>query len=427
MLHNPRRVLRAATHGRSVWERTIPDTPKQGIELYVRSTQLDLGRIPAANDLPDPTAPGQLVKFWRGPDIKLDTPNAMGQYQVPLTGTIDFHQFVDTLTDDFQNVATHATANIITRVFVQVHNRGVLQADNVRVMLLLANASAGLPALPSGYEVNVRNGMPINNANWRTVGIETLSDVRVGFPKIAAFNLPSSFLPPPANLAGNQHQCVLALVHHADDQFTNTQTHVDTLSQEDRKAAHKNLTVVQFIGTLPPPMPVFLAFRIHNADVEKQLHSGLLIHLFGYPGRVRLLLPKLEIDGLLEGMIEGMRIIDIEDDVRKWADQYITAIKRSYRRRRRFHWLWSRQRIEDVSRALESGVLLQAEDNKRLEIHGILMQPDSYHTLFLAFDRPEDAMPGESYEVEIQQIDEKRRAVLGGLSARVELVPKPEQ
>jgi hypothetical protein len=70
-------------------------------------------------------------------------------------------------------------------------------------MLLLANASAGLPALPVGFDVNVRNGLPITTAAWRTVGFATLTDVRVGFPKIAAFDLASNLLPPPANLAGN--------------------------------------------------------------------------------------------------------------------------------------------------------------------------------------------------------------------------------
>ncbi len=250
-LHDPRRLLRAATHGRGVYERTLPDTSQQGVELYTRSTQLDQGRFPAVNDLPDPTASGQTVKLGRGPDIKLDTPDATGQYQFLLTGTIDFLQFVDTLNDDFQNVATHATANILTRVYVQVHNRGVTPANNVRVMLLLANASAGLPPLPAGFDVNVRNGLPITTPDWHTVGFDTLNDVRVGFPKIAAFSLPSSMLPPPANLVGNQHQCVLALVHHADDQFTNTLTNVDILSSGDRKAAHKDLTVVQSAGTLP--------------------------------------------------------------------------------------------------------------------------------------------------------------------------------
>ena len=250
-LHGPRRLLRAATYGRGVYERTLTNTDSPGIELYIRSTQLDQGRFPAVNGQPDPTALGQTVEFGRGPDIKLDTPDATGQYQFPPTDTINFLQFVDTLSDDFEHVATHATANILTRVYVQVHNRGVTPANNVRVMLLLTNSSAGLPPLPAGFDVNVRNGLPINTADWRTVGFDTLNDVRVGFPKIAAFSLPSSMLPPPANLVGNQHQCVLALVHHADDQFSNTLTNVDILSSGDRKAAHKDLTVVQFAGTLP--------------------------------------------------------------------------------------------------------------------------------------------------------------------------------
>ena len=138
-------------------------------------------------------------------------------------------------------------------MYVQVHNRGVVPADGVRVMLLLANASAGLPALPAGYETNVQTGTPINTANWQTVGIETLNDVRVGAPKIAAFNLTSEKLPPPANLAGNNHHCVLALVHHEEDPYTSSETHTDTNSKDERKAAHKNLTVVQFTGTVPAP------------------------------------------------------------------------------------------------------------------------------------------------------------------------------
>jgi hypothetical protein len=285
-LHDPRRLLRASTHGRGVYERTLDAGPKQGVELYVRDTQLDQGRFTTINWLPDPTDMSEVVRHWRGPDIKLDTPDALGNYQFPLTGTINFLQFVDDLTDDFQNVATHATATITTRVYVQVHNRGVIPADNVRVMLLLANASAGLPSLPAGYESNVQSGTAISTANWETVGIVTLDDVRVGAPKIAAFNLTSDMLPPPANLAGNNHHCVLALVHHASDTYTSTETHTDTNSKQERKATHKNLTVVQFTGTLPSPPPLAFAFRINNARLTERLLTNLLLKLYGYPGRV---------------------------------------------------------------------------------------------------------------------------------------------
>ena len=183
-----RRLIRASTHGRGVFERTLDSVAKQGIELYVRDTQLDQGRFTTIDNLPDPTNQGTLVKHWRGPDIKLDTPDINGQYQFPFTGTtINFLDFVDTLTDDFQNVATHTTENIITRVYVQVHNRGVIPANSVRVMLLIANASAGLPALPTGFDLNVRAGIALSNSNWNTVGIVTLNDIRVGLPKIADF------------------------------------------------------------------------------------------------------------------------------------------------------------------------------------------------------------------------------------------------
>src|SRR4029453_19351261 len=114
------------------------------------------------------TQQGETVRHWRGPDIKIDTPDAMGNYQFPIAPgtTISFEQFTNQLTDDFQNVATHATAMIISRVYVQVHNRGVTPADDVRVMALLANASAGLPNLPAGFATNVQNATPINTANW---------------------------------------------------------------------------------------------------------------------------------------------------------------------------------------------------------------------------------------------------------------------
>jgi hypothetical protein len=423
LLHNPRRLLRVATHGRGVWERTLLDTPTQGVELYVRSTQLDQGRRPAINGLPDPTAQGQSVYFWRGPDIKLDTPDARGQYQFPLTDTIDFLQFVDTLTDDFQNVATHATTNIITRVYVQVHNRGVLPANNVRVMLLFANASMGLPPLPPGFDVNVRNGVPINTANWRTIGFDTLNDVRVGFPKIAAFSLPSSMLPPPANLAGNQHQCVLALVHHANDQFTNTETIVDTLSSGDRKAAHKNLTVVQFTGTLPPARPVVMPVRMHNSNTQEKLLAGLTIYLNDYPGRVRLLIPRIKTDGNLEKLIDGMFFSKDSKDIALWAKHHIKEIEHNQKGKQPYDKVWSKQRIEDIKKAIGSSIILEAKDKKHISLNHIVMEADTYHTFFMVFDRPEKVKTGKFYNIQLQQVDLEHDSIIGGLDARIELVP----
>ncbi len=425
-LNAPRRLLRAATHGRSVYERTLDTAPKPGVELYIRDTQLDQGRFATINGLPDPTQQGQTVVHYRGPDIKLDTPDVNGQYQFPLTGTIDFLAFDDTLTDDFQNVATHATATITTRVYVQVHNRGVTPADNVQVMLLLANASAGLPPLPPGYAVNVQSGTPITTPAWRTVGFATLNDLRPGAPKIAAFNLTSNLLPPPANLAGNQHHCVLALVHHPADQFAATQTVTDWLSIGERKAAHKNLTVVQFTGTLPEPPPLVLPLWINNARLEEPLLTKLSVLLRGYPGRVRVYLPRLQTDGDIGHLLEGGRRTEDDGAFASWARKHIRMIEENLSSDRPFDPEWSKQRIVDIRLAMESELVIEAEERQILALDRIVMEPNQHHVVFLMFNRPAHGREGQYFNIDVQQLDcAKDNELIGGTTARVELVPEP--
>lgn len=423
-IHAGRRMLRAATHGRGVFEWTLDPAAKQGVELYIRDTQLDLGRFATANFLPDPVNQGQTVRHWRGPDIKLDTPDSSGQYQFPLTGQIDFYDFVDTLSDDFQNVATHETASIATRVYVQVHNRGVVPANGVRVMCLLSNASAGLPALPAGYHTNLQNGTPINTADWTTLGFATLDDVRVGSPKIAAFTLTSDKLPPPSNLTGNDHHCVLALVHHPNDQFTNTETITDNLSLGERKSAHKNLKVVQFTGTLPPA-PLFVAIRLNNGDLNRVLRTSIRIRRQGFPGRVRLLLPRVELQGRIADSIVNAKLSEDLGDFKEWATHQVEMLRGNERRKQPYRKVWVEQRLEDIRAAAESPLLLTLASGRDAEVRNIIMKPGGRHTVFLMIDRPPDGEIGDRYELELVQIDADRKRVLGGQTVGIWLVPDP--
>jgi hypothetical protein len=102
-------------------------------------------------------------------------------------------------------------------------------------------------------EANVQAGTPLPATDWTTLGVVTLTDVRPGFPQVAAFDLPATVLPVPASLAGQSHFCSLVLVHSASDPYTNTERVVDTLIVADRKVAQKNLHIVQFVGMPPPP------------------------------------------------------------------------------------------------------------------------------------------------------------------------------
>jgi hypothetical protein len=433
VIHHRSRLLRAATHGRGVWERDLADTPRPGIQLYVRDTQLDQGRFPTVNGLQDPTLPDRKVYHWRGPDIKLDMPDVTGQYQFPPSEAMDFYQFVDRL-KDFPYAMVHspiqATPNVITRVYVQVHNRGILPANDVRVMLLAANASAGLPPLPAGYDINVRMGMPIQTEHWRTVGIVTLNDVRVGMPKIAAFNLTSNILPPPANPTGNNHPCVLALIHHPDDPYTSTITHTDANSLAERKAAHKNLALVQYISPLPTgqnPAPIIIPFRIHNGSLEQELLTGIRVQFgFPYPGLVRLYAPPLQTALPLEESIHGLAIGDDLEPFRRWAEEHIRMIRENLASGTPYDAEWSLQRIQAIERILDgnAGLMFKgAEEMFTAEIHGLKLEANSYRTFFLVVDAP--AFP-PFHLLDIMQTRERPEEILGGLSVRLEPVSPQE-
>src|SRR5262249_9414187 len=167
----------------------------------------------------------------------------------------DFLQFNDVIVDGSQGTATldPSVGTVTNRVYVEVHNRGVVKADQVQVMLLVTKPGVALALLPAGYEANVVAGTDITDANWQTVGIRTLQNLRAHFPQVAEFNLPSTMLPPPADLPADQHHCTVALLHSPQDVYTNTETSVDALTVADRKVGQRNLQVVTFVGTPPPP------------------------------------------------------------------------------------------------------------------------------------------------------------------------------
>jgi hypothetical protein len=441
-LHQGRRVLRAATHGRGVYECRLDASSTPAVELLVRDHQLDPGRF--ATDVldrrPDPTRQGRPVYHWAGPDIKLDTPDATGRYQLPITppATVNYLQFTDTLTDDARKVAIYPTQTTTTRVYVQVHNHGSDVADNVQVMLLAANAPVALPALPDGFAANLRNGTPINTSDWQTVGFATLHGLRPGRPKIAAFDLTADKLPAPDQPAGDNHHCFLALVHHPDDPFTATQTSGDRLTVTERKAAHKHLRTLQFVEDLAQPPPVVLRARLHNPDPAHQLRTDLVINLetaeladLPYPGRVRVVLPKLQLDGTLQQRIEGLRRVQDNGDLKKWknwAEQQRQLLVDDQLGSRPHNNVFVQQQIRELDQILAPGmIMLQAVDQperpKQVSLDHVVMAPGVSHTVFLLFDRPsrDEFPPGQAFDVDVMQYNTDQEKLLGGLSSRIEL------
>jgi hypothetical protein len=423
LLDSNRRLLRAATYGRGVFEREIDATSVPGVRLYVRDTSLDLGRWSTADGLADPEALGSTVRHWNSANIKVDVPSSTGSYQTPSTN-IDFFQFIDTIVDGSGNVATRdpSTGTVVNRVYVEVHNRGITTADNVRVMLLLTDASTTLPALPMGYQSNVTSGTAINTAQWRTVGFRTLNGIRAGLPKVAEFDLPSTMLPPPSSLPGRSHYCLVAIVHSVDDPFTSTDTDVNSVTVNDAHVAQKNLHIVPYAGPVPPgPLPPMMGtFMLGGGERG----TDLFIATGTLSGTITLLLPKSTTFDE-QSIVRGERVD---------AERYAGMVHRSAEIARELFETslcdpqWAKTAIEAAEQRTGAAIQFRAHGKAALVgLRNLTVERD-HSVAFVVEPEPTDgaqAEIGDTWTFDIIEVNGKRQAV-GGNSYQVCVTRPPD-
>jgi hypothetical protein len=427
-LHQPSRLLRASLHGRGLFEYKLDPPVPLDTELYIRDTDLDTARVATVDRLPDPENPGQVVVHWESPNIKVDVPTPAG-YQTP-TAAIDFLQFVDTIQDGSGGVATMdpAAGTVYNRVYVEVHNRGITKADSASVMLLLCDASPHLPTLPSGYASNVQAGTAVGGG-FTLVGVQHVSNLRAGTPQVVEFALPSTLLPPPASLPGDSHYCLLALASSSQDLFTATQTDVDLLTIGERKVAQKNLHIVAFTGTPPPPAPGapghWAAFHLHGGLDESRL-SDLVLDTRGFHGRVSLLLPRTVLpDGDLEKSLRHLHLdhgAQAKDTVSDWLEKHRADLHHLAA-----HGRYDYRKVRHMLEALEHvhlQPLLHASPDSFAEVRGLELPKGSNATAFLAIDPPKGADVGDRFQFRVLQRTRGEKLVVGGCTYSVQILAK---
>ena len=128
-------------------------------------------------------------------------------------------------------------------VYVQVRNKGLAPAEDVRVVALYADASAGVPPLPADFWTSTAVpgasgcGALDGSTGWTMIGCGTLDEVNQRIPEVQKFSWDV-----PAEAA--EHTCVLTVVDSAADPITNTTTDAEALTISDRHVAHRNLHVI---------------------------------------------------------------------------------------------------------------------------------------------------------------------------------------
>ena len=418
-LHPTQRLLRACLHGRGLWEWKIDAPVQADVELLIRDTLLDTGTDVNNDGRPDPSVPpGSTVVHYESPNIRVDVPTPLG-YQTPTTD-IDFLTFDALIVDGSQGVGTiNPPATVHNRVYAEVHNRGRVDAANVQVVALLANASAGLPPLPNNYTANVVAGTPIATADWTTLGFVDLSGLHAGLPQIAYFDLPSTVLPLPASFPGQSHYCLVMILHSPQDPFASTEQNVDLLTLSDRKVAQKNLHIVQFVGVPPPPsqgMGMWVMLDLVGASFKERGLIDLVIDASKFPGTISLVLPppifpknpKLQAVGFRRGSTAI---------VKKWIRLYTPVARRifceaKYQPRQHKRLIEAMEKVADQAPLVLTG-------GRQAAIASLPIARRDVHTVFLRIDPPPKSKIGSEWTFDVNQVDAATKKLLGGSRYKV--------
>ncbi len=243
-------LLRAATHGRGLWELRTDLATHPTVDLFVRDHIMDTGRppsnTPVAAAWEDPTryiALNDTCYWWHCADIKTDAPP---NWQLQ-PSDVNYLNFETKLTHENPEKGNQ------NRVYVQVHNRGPLPAENVTVKVMTAGASAGLPDLPADFWSAWPNSA--GDANWTPVGtpknLTTLEPLR---PTVLQWDWT-----PPAS--ADAHSCMLVVIDSLSDPVpasTKTLFNIGQLVTTDKRAGLKNLHVVNLLPDAIMPVPFYL-------------------------------------------------------------------------------------------------------------------------------------------------------------------------
>lgn len=390
-------TLTAATHGRGMWQiRVAPSAACADVDVFVRDHHLDTGQhIPSFSGVVDPLSvvrggsQGEKVYRWQSPDIKVDrepfyTPDA----------------FFDGVEFDRDLIHDSPARTQPNRVYVQVHNRGPLDAQNVNVKALWADATGGLPPLPADFWSAYPNDST-DTSVWHPLGTyKTISKLEPTRPVVLSWDWT-----PPATAA--DHTCLLVVVDGPDDPIpaSNKQLNVNWLIGNEKHVGLKNLHV---IDVPPGPQlwrPTFITF--YNATQLQQNYDFLIRReTFPVEGRLLLTFPELKTVRPLRQSVEGADV---------WRQELWHPICCHHKF---FHRVFGRQKARRLKffrhkscRQLDPRVDIDVVANEAA-IRQVVLGPQRPLKAGIRIAVPPNAKPGDTYRFTVLQKDGQQ--VLGG-------------
>ncbi|MDB5354914.1 MAG: hypothetical protein JWN24_1367 [Phycisphaerales bacterium] len=442
------RLLRAATHGRGVWEIALDAASGTDPDLYLRVNYADTGRVLGGaryswvENHQDPTAKGFQVYHWMSPDVKVHRPSLGGPTVSSPPDLLDFSANIGDYIDT-SDIETADEAGL-NRIFIQVHNRALtpVAGTDVRVLLLLTDAAAGLPPLPADYATRIISG---DTSNWLTGSSWRFADpmtpyrtlpgtieARVSQVVYYDFDFSTMALP-----AGHNHVCAAALVttiSSADRLLSPGNTSMDALTMIDKHVAHRNLHLVP-AGAMPAPPPAAKMWKLSPQTVVLDFHNpqrqeteiDIVLDRRHFAGEVTMMLPKLELrqpgkelDGWRVQEIDRMEamVIDHTGGFLKRLREAIEELgeKLELTRERIRHEPAMRDEREIKLRKLITldRTRLYVADAKAASptISGVRLPAHGRMTAAITVRAPDGAKPGERFRFDVLQRQKGR--IVGG-------------
>jgi hypothetical protein len=262
-------LLRAATHGRGMWELRTDLASQPTVDIFVRDHIMDTGRAPSGSpvaaawdDASRYVALNDACYWWQCADIKTDAPP---NWQL-LPGEVNYLNFETRLIHENPEKGNQ------NRVYVQVHNRGPLIANNVSVKIMTAGASAGLPDLPADFWTAWPNSA--GDMNWTPVGApQTIVSLEPLRPAVLQWD----WTP---DASADAHSCMLVVIDSPSDPIPASTKAIFNIAQLvtiEKRAGLKNLHLVNLLPSVIRPLPLYL-HGTRGADNAYLLRIPALTH-----------------------------------------------------------------------------------------------------------------------------------------------------
>jgi photosystem II stability/assembly factor-like uncharacterized protein len=369
-------LLVCATFGRGMYKVGISGAVAPTVDLYLRDSLLDTGeRLPSPSGQPNPNDPLDTVFWWESPDLKPDTQ----PFYVP-DALFDGVEFDSLAAEDPQRTESN-------RFYLQVHNRGWQTTSNVRARVFIADASAGLPALPNA--LTPPDFTLGSTASWAPLGpAQTIATLEPNRPVILSwdFTLPASTA---------THSCLLAVVSSPDDPMTNPETNVDLLVSAEKRVGLRNLHVV---NSGPSPQQLMTPINFHNARDHRDLVDIVIRPEGMSDGSIGLLLEPVDFE-YGDRTFDGVEVYQLREG---------EDIGKFYRHRGDKDEPDRRELLKrlDLSRVFEF-------DAARLSaMRGLVLEPGQRLQGLLTFRASKNVQPGQTQRFTVVQ--EQAQAVVGG-------------